>query len=123
MPGRTWVVLGIVYALLVALGITGLVHARTWVLATYDTPSETEKWNDFRQAISEGQNEGHSPVKRRTPGSQQPPIKILFSENFAAIVIWSIVFLSILYWSVGIMMVGALRTPSHVPASDDDAPH
>ena len=41
------------------------------------------------------------------------------STHDVPIVAWSLVILSILYWSVGIMIAGAMRTPSHQPASFD----
>ncbi|MBI1246780.1 hypothetical protein GC197_02915 [bacterium] len=123
MRRRTWIVMTAVYLLLLGSGIWGLFAFRDWVLTTYATPAATENWNDFRESIEEGQSKPHSPVKRPPRRSEEPPFKVLFSKNFGAIVLWSSTFLSILYWSVGIMMAGALRTPSQVSTSpDDDVP-
>ncbi|MBA2115628.1 hypothetical protein [Bremerella alba] len=111
------------YVVLMGVLVFGLLQARVWVAQTYDTPEATENWQKLTQSLEQRQNQGRSPVKRPRQRSDQPPIKILFSENFPAIVAWSLVIMSILYWSVGIMIAGALRTPSHQPASADaDAP-
>jgi len=124
MHRRTWFPMAIGYVILVSAIVFGLVQARRWVARTYDTPQATENWNRLTQDLQQRQDQGHSPVKRPSQRSAQPPIKILFSENFPAIVAWSLVILSILYWSVGIMIAGAMRTPSHHPASlDEDASH
>lgn len=111
------------YVVLVGIIIYGLLQARVWVAKTYDTPEATENWQKLTQELEQRQDRDHSAAKRPPQRSAEPPIKILFSENFPAIVIWSLVILSILYWSVGIMITGAMRTPSHQPASlDHDAP-
>ncbi len=123
MHRRTLLALAAIYAVLLGFVCWGLIETRAWVLQTYGTAEATENWNDFRQALTQGEDPIPSPVNRPNQRSDEPPIKILFSENFLAIVIWSAVILSILYWSVGIMIAGAMRTPSHPPASlDDDAP-
>lgn len=107
------------YIILLVLVIYGLLQARVWVAQTYGTPQATENWQKLTQELEQRQESDHSPVKRPAQRSAEPPIKILFSENFPAIVAWSLVILSILYWSVGIMIAGAMRTPSHQPASFD----
>ncbi|QDU76975.1 hypothetical protein Pan97_40340 [Bremerella volcania] len=123
MHRQTLMGIGAGYVALLGLVTYGLLQARNWVAQTYDTPEATENWQKLTQELEQRQDRGHSPVKRPAQRSSVPPIKILFSENFPAIVAWSLVILSILYWSVGIMIAGALRTPSHHPASvDDDAP-
>lgn len=111
------------YVLLVVAIICGLLQARVWVAKTYGTPEATRNWQKLTEELEQRQDRDHSTAKRPPQRSAEPPIKILFSENFPAIVTWSLVILSILYWSVGIMIAGAMRTPSHHPASlGDDAP-
>lgn len=112
------------YVVLMVALIFGLLQARGWVAQTYDTPEATENWQKLAQSLEQRKNSDRSPVKRPSQRSDEPPIKILFSENFPAVVAWSLVILSILYWSVGIMIAGALRTPSQHPESfvDDATP-
>lgn len=124
MSGRTLLLLAVFYAILVGLTIWGLLETRAWVTKTYDTPQATENWQELREALhkkKKAENPSQpSPPKR----SGEPPIKILFSENFLTVVTWAVVFLSILYWSVGIMIAGAIRTSNQLPASpNNDAPH
>lgn len=124
MHRRTLLIFIALYAILVGLTVWGLLQARSWVVATYDTPQETENWNELREALHEkkkAENPAHPDPRKR---STEPPIKILFSENFLTVVTWAIVFLSILYWSVGIMFAGAMRTSNQIAASPpDDSPH
>ncbi|RCS54850.1 hypothetical protein DTL42_06965 [Bremerella cremea] len=124
MPRRTLLILAFVYTILVGLTVWGLFETRSWVAKTYDTPQATENWQELREALHEKKKAENlsqpSPPKR----SVEPPIKILFSENFPTVVTWAVVFLSILYWSVGIMIAGAIRTSNQLPASpNNDAPH
>ncbi len=124
MHRRTFVVLVAIYAILVGLTVWGLLETRSWVVATYNTPQETENWNELREALHEKKRAENPSQPNHPKRSVEPPIKILFSENFPTVVTWAIVFLSILYWSVGIMMVGAIRTSNQLPASPpNDAPH
>ena len=104
------------YLVLLGAAIWGLVETRSWVVATYSTPAEEKNWNEFRAAIEQRQNDPHSPVQRSSQRGDEPPIKILFTDNLPAVLLWALLFLSILYWSVGIMMVGALRTSNQPPA-------
>ncbi|PQO29352.1 hypothetical protein DTL21_25115 [Bremerella cremea] len=124
MHRRTLLALSAIYAILVGLTVWGLFQARFWVVATYDTPQETENWNELREALHQ-KKKAEDPSEPSPPKrSAEPPIKILFSENFLTVVTWAIVFLSILYWSVGVMAAGAIRTSNQFPASPpDDAPH
>lgn len=123
MHRHTLMGMAIGYVVFAGIILCGLLQARGWVSQTYDTPQASENWRKLTQDLEQRQKEDHSPVKRPAQRSAEPPIKILFSENFPAIVTWSLVILSILYWSVGIMIAGAMRTPGHQPVSlDDDAP-
>lgn len=123
MHRRTLIGMWVGYVLLVIVVVYGLLQTRQWVARTYDTPQATENWQKLTEELDQRQDRDHSSAIRPVQRSAEPPIKILFSKNFPAIVTWSLVILSILYWSVGIMIAGALRTPSHDPASlVDDAP-
>ena len=124
MHRPTLIVIAAGYVLLVGVIVFGLLQARTWVAKNYSTPEATANWQKLTEDLEQRQESNRSPVKRPSQRSEKPPIQILFSENFPAIVTWSLVILSILYWSVGIMITGALRTPSHQPASlgDDGSP-
>ena len=111
------------YVVFVIAIVCGLLQARVWVRQTYSTPQATENWQKLTRKLEQRQENDPSAVKRPAQRSAQPPIKILFSKNFPVILTWSLVIMSILYWSVGIMTTGALRTPSRPPASPDhDAP-
>ncbi|PQO25334.1 hypothetical protein C5Y96_25925 [Blastopirellula marina] len=111
------------YVLLVIVVVYGLLQTRQWVALTYNTPQATENWQKLTEELDQRQDRDHTSAIRPVQRSAEPPIKILFSKNFPTIVTWSLVILSILYWSVGIMIAGALRTPNHHPTSiGDDAP-
>lgn len=123
MHRRTLLGLALVYAILTGATVWGLFEARSWVATTYDTTEETENWQELRSTLHERKKAENpdNPIPRQR--SAEPPIKILFSENFPTVVTWAVLFLSILYWSVGILMAGAIRTSNNIPASPhDDAP-
>lgn len=110
----------VVYAILTGATVWGLVEARSWVESTYTTPEASESWNELRETLHE-RKKAENPDNPNPPQrSAEPPIQVLFSENFPTVVTWAVVFLSILYWSVAIFMAGAIRTSNQITASPHD---
>ncbi len=103
--------------LLAGLTSWGLVETRQWALETYSTDEEAENWNHFREALRQEQAQDRAAVERAPDRGDEPPMKIWFSESFTSVFLWSLALLTVLYWSMAIMIVGALRTPNRRPAS------
>jgi len=118
MGRRTgWILLG-VYLALQGVLVVALWQTRIAVIQQFNQPEELERWNEYRDSMA-AKSEEQGPVERRGNPSESPPVLVLFDENFVTLVAGSVIFSSILYWMLAIMILGAINTPSPIVEQED----
>lgn len=95
--------------------VVGTVRARQQTLITYGTVQAQADWNKWREEASGQTNEGT--VSRRQPRSAEPPALVLMRDHFTAVLWAGVVFGSLLYMLLAIVVVGATAKPAH-PAEE-----
>jgi|FLYL01.1.fsa_nt_gi hypothetical protein len=118
---RFWVIWIPLYGAVIAAVVFGLWYARRQAEAIYQTPQAIADWQKWvREA--ERQERGEGPVRRRAPKVQEPPAAILMRDYFGVCLAGAIALSSALYWSLAVMIHGALfagRTPSDKQTQQD----
>jgi Na+/H+-dicarboxylate symporter len=85
------------YLITMAAILCGMIALRNKQLDGNHSASTQADWQQWRHEV-ERQSTGKGPVQRSIPKSLDPPIMILFSENFAVILIFSLLFGSAFYF-------------------------
>jgi len=93
--------------------VGGMFYTRSWAVRTYATEDEHEAWETWRESVRQQSKEG-SPVKRRTPKSDAPPLLTLTQEYFPQILVISLVITSALYVAMTLMIRGAILSPGEI---------
>ncbi|MEM8681088.1 MAG: hypothetical protein AAGF97_17215 [Planctomycetota bacterium] len=114
MSGRAKFIAAVIYLVMIAANVWGMLRVRTWAKQAYGTVAAQEDWDAWRAEATrhsgeEGEVEG--PVKRRVPKSARPPALVLMDDYFVICVIFSLVLSSILFATLCLMLVGATRAP------------
>jgi len=105
------VFIGMFYVFLCGAILVGLFQAREVVRQTYSTKQEAENWQQLTADLETHRGRPRTSMAAGKRAAVRPPIAILFSENFALVLTWSLLFSSILYWVGALLLVGAFRTP------------
>lgn len=109
--GRSLLLLGCGYAVLVAAVVFSLNFARQRVLAELATPDEQASWNEWRAETQRLNREG-GPMKRRPAKAAEPPLLILLRDHYGAALVSSVVTLTAFYWLMAFLIRGALNSPA-----------
>jgi hypothetical protein len=100
MPGRALrrgvVISFAVYLAGVAGIVVGLSHARAWAIEHLSTPEEQANWQKWKADASR-QDGATSPVARRPPKSDEPPMLVLLRDHYPVIMVASLTFYSFLF--------------------------
>ena len=99
------------YIAVMAAVVGGLLVVRSKVKAVFGTPTAQAEWEAWREdAKKMASSEG--PVKRREPGSAEPPAMVLMRDHFAACLGLSLVLTSVLFGTFMVFIRGALSPAS-----------
>ena len=105
---RAWLV-WLVAWLAVEIVVVGLVfQAREMALREMDTPEARAQWEAWREAKPNTTEQGG--VRRRPPSSPEPPTLVLLRDHFGVILGGAVLFSSLLFGSVAIVVRGALSS-------------
>jgi len=99
-----------------------MAQARTWAIATFDTPEEQIHWDQWRgRARAESDERGPSagPVIRREPSSAVPPALALMQDHFISCLVFSLVMTSALFVTFMVAIRGAFGS-SQLPRASTD---
>ncbi len=80
----SWLVIGIGYALWLALIVGLLLRARTWATAEANKPAAQQAWDGWKDEVQR-QNQEQGSVVRKIPRSDQPPAVILLNQRFGGV--------------------------------------
>lgn len=98
------------FAVLVAI-VWGMFSFRTNVLRDLDSPESRERWQAWRADVEKQQRESQTPP-RRVPKSEEPPTLVLMRDYFVTCLVGAVLFVSLLYWALAGMTIGALTDSS-----------
>lgn len=115
MKNIAWV---LAYFAVLALVVGGLFYGRQQALAVYGSQQAQADWDQWR-ADAKNMAAGSGPVKRREPGSAQPPALRLMRDHFAACLGLAVILSSILFGTFMIFLRGALSAPGPRPLTPD----
>ena len=76
-----WAVLLLIYVVVLAVGVAGLVRARQWALKSLATEASQEDWRVW-QDVTRRHEAGEGPVYRRAAKASEPPGLILLRDHF-----------------------------------------
>ena len=107
-PGQLVILVG--YFVVVGFVVGGLMYTRSWAVRTYVSEEEHQAWETWRESVRQQSKKG-SPVKRRTPKSEAPPLLTLTQDYFLQILVISLVITSALYVTMAMMIRGAILSP------------
>ncbi len=115
------------YLLMVAALTTGLVHVRGRVMENLSGDSAQAVWRDW-QAAARRQNQQPNPtVNRRLARTDEPPMLVLMRDHFAAVLIVSLVIVTVLFVFLMIILRGVFggirataAAPNAVPGQGEE---
>jgi hypothetical protein len=96
------------YVALVVVIVGAMMWAKKSV-AQLSTPDSISDWQNWRADV-EKQKSQPGPVERRVPKSAEPPALVLLRDNFAVLMVGSLLFSSMLYWIIAWFVVGILSS-------------
>lgn len=117
-PGRTWILIGLAYALLMVGTGWGLWSARSWAIGTFETPAEQQNWGDWQKETQARQDAQQVPEERRGHTSAEPPMLILLRDYFPGIAATAFVLMSFLFAFLVFVLRGASQT-GNIPVAPD----
>jgi hypothetical protein len=97
------------YVTAMALVAGGLAYGRTQLLATYGTAEAKTEWEAWR-AEAQKMAQGAGPVKRRVPGSLEPPALVLMRDHFAVCLGFALLLSTVLFGTFMYFVRGAMAT-------------
>lgn len=101
----------IAYVAVLALVLGGVVYGRAQALAIYGDPQAQAEWDSWREdAKKMASSDG--PVKRREPGSAEPPALVLMRDYFAVCLGLAVVLTSVLFGTFMVLIRGAFSPAS-----------
>ncbi len=77
--------------------LCGMIALRHKQLDDNHSASTQADWQQWRHE-AERQSTGKGPVQRNIPKSLDPPLRVLFSENFSMLVVFALIFGSAFYF-------------------------
>lgn len=113
---RFWIAAAVVYPVAMAALVWGMFHTRTVVLRNFDSPESHSNWQEWRSDVEKQQQEPQT-VARRVPKSEEPPTLVLMRDYFVTCLTGAIVFVSMFYWSVAGLTIGAIAGDLRVAAN------
>jgi hypothetical protein len=104
----------IAYLLFLALIGGGVFYGRSRALAIYGSGEAQAQWDTWR-ADAKKMAEAPHPVKRRIPGSAEPPALVLMRDYFAICLGGALVLSTVLFGTFMILVRGAFTPTSSRP--------
>ena len=77
--------------------VYGMIALRHKQLSEVTAVRASTNWQQWRYE-AERQSTGKGPVQRSIPKSLDPPLRVLFSQNFSMLVVFALIFGSALYF-------------------------
>jgi hypothetical protein len=99
----------IAYVAMVAAVVGAVVRMRRAAIEVYGTPDAQAEWDAWR-ADAKKMAEQPNPVKRRVPGSAEPPAVVLMRDHFAVCLVLAIVLSSVLFGTFMVLVRGAFSS-------------
>ena len=106
------------YLVFLALIAGGVYYGRSRALAIYGSGEAQAEWDTWR-ADAKKMAEAPHPVKRRIPGSAEPPALVLMRDYFAICLGGSLVLSTVLFGTFMVLVRGALTTVHSRPPTSD----
>ncbi|MCI0359838.1 MAG: hypothetical protein L0211_15280 [Planctomycetaceae bacterium] len=97
------------YLAVMALVSAGVTYGRRQALATYGTDQAQTDWDTWRADVKE-MPAGVGPVKRREPGSTEPPALVLMRDHFAVCLGLALLLSTVLFGTFMFLIRGALQS-------------
>lgn len=110
---RAWLLIGIGYALWLALMVGLLLKARDWAVAQTQAPDAKAAWDAWKQEVERQNAEGA--VKRKMPQSEQPPAVVLLMERFPGVMASCLVVGSFVYAFAAFLVWGVSSQGQRLP--------
>ena len=105
---RAWLVWLFVWLVVEIVVVVLVFQAREMALREMDTPEARAQWEAWREAEPNTTDQGG--VRRRPPSSPEPPTLVLLRDHFGVILGGAVLFSSLLFGSVAIVVRGALSS-------------
>jgi hypothetical protein len=106
----------ILFVLMLAAVIGGLVFARQKAIAVYGDQAAQSEWDAWRTDAKK-LSEGTGPVIRRTPKSMRPPALVLMQDYFVVCLALSVLLSSVLFVTTLAFLRGAMAQAPFVDRS------
>lgn len=106
---RRWIPWILLYLVLVAAIVGGMLRARRQAVAASSTPEYQQAWEDWRTEVKK-LAEAPGAVRRRVPQSPEPPGLVLLRDHFPACLLVCLVTSTALYATTVILIRGAIET-------------
>jgi hypothetical protein len=103
----------VVYVALMALVIAGVIYGRNRAMEIYGSTTAQAEWDAWRDDAKR-MAEQPSPVKRRVPGSAEPPALVLMRDYFAVCLIGALLLSTVLFGTFMVFIRGALSQRTHI---------
>lgn len=114
---RTILIWGLIYLALTAGIAWGLVRVRERQLHRAAQPQSRSQWQEWKEAVRDGNESGSQPVARRVPTAEEQPATILLRDHFAGICVTLWLVWTAFFGFLAMVTTGVLRgTPP--PARD-----
>jgi hypothetical protein len=111
----------VVYLVMLAALIGGMLAVRGWALRSYDRPEAREDWEAWRRQTQRlAKHPG--PVARRAADSAEPPTIVLLRDHFAACLGLLLLLSSVLFGTLMVMIRGVAATDPLEIDTDDGPP-
>ena len=92
------------------------VQIRSSAVGFFSSPDRQAEWGQWREAVKNQPED--SPVKRRVPKSHEPPTLVLMRDYFAMCLGAGLIFGSVLFYVMMVMIRGAFRSSGQFPVSE-----
>jgi hypothetical protein len=99
------------YAVVMAALVASLFMARNLAMSRFDSPAAQGDWQQWRDAVSE-KEQADDPVRRVVPKSDEPPSLVLLRDYFATCLVTAVVLSTALYWTMVLLIRGAIYGPA-----------
>jgi hypothetical protein len=111
MPARKKYLLiaALVYAALLIALVWCLFAMRHSVRRNLDSADARGDWQTWRSDVEREQHQPQT-VARRVPKSAEPPALVLMRDYFVTCLVGAVLFVSLLYWAVAGLAIGAATT-------------
>ena len=104
----------VLYLVVMAALIGSLFVMRQNLLRNLGTAQAREEWQQWRSDVERQQQEPQA-VARRVPKSEEPPALVLMRDYFVTCLIGAALFVSLLYWAIAGLTIGAVTNRGGTP--------